>query len=346
MMDSLISEVSTGRALLWAPALTVLVAAPACVLVARQPHWAFTVFWLLCVCGLVACGRVFGQACADPPRFRAVAMAGAMVLAVLLCAFAASDSVATRRRRYLLMRAYPSGLADGRGGWPGMIGAGVTTGAVVLVLTLVALVLPAGALGASQRWALSLTGLVVAGAGATVLFRLERCWARLYAHVGGGLVAVGACTLVLSVMPVGGERDAVRGDLAVIAGVLAVAALIWNWLFRVWRQQLDNQTPWTTAGRLCVMAHELVLADLVAALVVASAGLLGPLMLHPAAHRGDGAQLLWGVGAWGVLMLAAFRGRRRWRTRWFLVIAIGAACGLLLYTAACAWAMDIHRGAG
>ena len=80
---------------------------------------------------------------------------------------------------------------------------------------------------------------------------MHRRWNENLADAGLALITLG----VVSSCMIGFSRPvwSARGYADILNRALlglAVMTAVWHWLARVWEQQLDNNRPWTTTGKL------------------------------------------------------------------------------------------------
>jgi hypothetical protein len=92
---------------------------------------------------------------------------------------------------------------------------------------------------------------------------------------------------------------------------LWVAIGLWNWLSRLWDQQLLNGVPWTTAGRMIPIVRRT--AFLLAAIAVLIAFQMALWPTRPIAVVPDNTTWRWicGIGAIALLLLQSIREARR-----------------------------------
>lgn len=314
-----------------APMVALIAGGTASRIVARQPHWALMMFWLAVILGLTASWRAIGSGGERWPLSFSACTNVAIVLSIVICAFGATESASTRRRRYLLMRTHPTGLIDAPTGWPSVIASSVVAGALTLVAVVSALILSPNS---NQGWANSLTLLAVSGtvlaSGVTLMFFLNRNWSQLQAHVGAGLLSASACLAVVALVALWTDEASFRSArmLAIIA-TLSVMALLWNWLHRVWQQQLDGLTPWTTAGRLWFVNRDLAFANLLAGLL--AVGSICHWRTDSAAQPFGAASTVVASLVFLLFLAAAFRSWRRWNAARFLVLTVLACAGLTVF---------------
>lgn len=95
--------------------------------------------------------------------------------------------------------------------------------------------------------------------GAASLWLAHRLWNANFADVGMALVTLAVVGLVVACVPdsVGGVELATRMPLLLGAALLGLSVMvfIWHWLPNVWDQQLDQDRPWTTTGRMIPVAR-------------------------------------------------------------------------------------------
>lgn len=322
------SDSSTWQAIWPAPVVMLAVAAASSALVARVAHMAARVFWVLCGLGLVYAVRGGG----DSIWSSSTAASAALVAAIMICTYAAAESATTRRRRYLLMRTHPSALADPAMGWPNMAPTCFVAGLIAILAGIAALVSPDDTSGWSRRITLLLLGFAVLASAMTVMFLLIRDWSRFGAYVGAGLFSLALCVLGVAVNPFAFSGSALIGaNIAVSLAALGLVALIWNWLHRVWRQQLDGESAWTTAGRLWAQTGQIAFGNLLVAIIAAAALCLWPIW-DPSRTTTSGWRLpSIAIAGHILVIIAALRSWHRWRLGRFILIAVLGVVGLAAF---------------
>lgn len=322
------SDSGTWQALWPAPAVMLAVAAASSTLVARAAHTAAWIFWVLFGLGIVYAVRSGG----DSIWSASTAASAALVSAIMICTYAATESAVARRRRYLLMRTHPSALADPATGWPNLAPTCFLAGLIAVLAGIAALVSPDDTLGWRRRITLLILGFAAIASAMTVMFLLIRHWSRFGAYVGAALFSLALCVLGVAVNPFRFGGSALIGaNIAVSLAALGLAALTWNWLHRVWRQQLDGETAWTTAGRLWGHAGQIAFGNLLVAIIAAAALCLWPIW-DPSRTTTTGWRLP-SIAITGhiLVIIAALRSWQRWRWGRFVVIAILATVGLTAF---------------
>ena len=182
------------------------------------------------------------------------------------------------RRRWRLALTDPDALAAPERPWPGLPMAALVIGLAVLLLACYQLAVPVvvGRLGFRGN------GLIIAGStalAALACFLLTSvAWHRGLAEVALALSALAFCGVATVVVPEEPRALAERYPMifnAVLVG-LALSLAFWTWLGQVWRQQLDDGRPWTTAGRMISPITRFVFYNGAMALVVATTMALWP----------------------------------------------------------------------
>ena len=157
-----------------------------------------------------------------------------------------------------------------------------------------------------------------AAAGVACLFMSYRRWSGNTAGLGLALVtlAIVAMACVIAAPLYWAEPRAEYAlRLPVLFNVLLfplwIAIGLWNWLSRVWDQQLLDGSPWTTAGRMIPIATRT--AFLLAAIAVLIAFQMALWPTRPVALADDNTTWRWicGVGAIVLLLLQSIREARR-----------------------------------
>ncbi len=118
---------------------------------------------------------------------------------------------------------------------------------IVLILLIFLHVL-APAVSTMEHVAVALGALA---AGAACFALADQRWSINHADVAMGLVTGAFCVLSVTFVP---ESASLAQRYPMVFNVLlislAASSALWIWLAKVWRQQLDGDKPWTTAGHL------------------------------------------------------------------------------------------------
>lgn len=324
------SDGGTWQAIWPAPVVMLAVGVASSAVVARVAHAAAWVFGVLCGLGLVYAVRGGSESIWSA----STAASAALVAAIMICTYAAAESATTRRRRYLLMRTHPSALTDPVQGWPNLAPTCFLAGLVAILAGIAALVSPDDTSGWSRRIALLILGFSMLITAMTVMFLLVNHWARFGAYVGAGLFSLAVCVIGVAVNPFAFVGSGLIGsNIAVSLAALGLVALIWNWLHRVWRQQLDGETAWTTAGRLWAHAGQIAFGNLLVAIIASIALCLWP--IWGPTHATTSGWKLPSIAIVGhmLVIVAAVRSWQRWRLGRFILIASLAALGLIAFIA-------------
>lgn len=324
------SDGGTWQAIWPAPVVMLAAGVASSAVVARVAHTAAWVFWVLCGLGLVYALRSGGESIWSA----STAASAALVAAIMICTFSAAQSATTRRRRYLLMRTHPSALTDAARGWPNLAPTCFLAGLITILAGIAALVSPDDTSGWSRRITLLIMGFAMLITAMTVLFLLINHWARFGAYVGAGLFSLAVCIVGVAANPFTFNGNALIGsNIAISMAALGLVALIWNWLHRVWRQQLDGETAWTTAGRLWAHAGQIAFGNLLVAIIASVALCLWP--IWDQMHTTTSGWRLPSIAITGhiLVIIAAVRSWRRWKLGRFVLIASLAGVGLAAFIA-------------
>jgi hypothetical protein len=237
-----------------------------------------------------------------------IGLAAVLVFSALL-----QDRQYRSRRR----NAWPDALDDlvsPYSRWPGYIQVEAVIGGLILLLGVLQLM-------RSDRpgWQLPLANsLASAAAGAVCLFMTYRRWSGNTAGLGSALVTLAIVAMAsaiaapfYSASPWAEYVSRVPVLLNALLFPLWVAIGLWNWLSRLWDQQLLNGVPWTTAGRMIPIVRRT--AFLLAAIAVLIAFQMALWPTRPIAVVPDNTTWRWicGIGAIALLLLQSIREARR-----------------------------------
>lgn len=265
----------------------------------RNPSLVTALFWTLCF------GCLWGSLTVRPAAALPVAGAGAVgvmdsgwsrVLLVgvagVVAAFAWGQGwrYASRRRGalpdklHVLLSDYPH--------WPGFR---YSVGVVSIVLI--------GLACLNADWWPTVVSCGVAAA--AVFYLVHRQWNENLADAAAGLatLAVTAMFICLASEPQRelADRFPVYFNMAVVG--MALMTALWHWLARFWKQQLLDGEPWTTTGRMIVIARRF--GFIVAGLTIVVALQLAVWPLLPMVHVTDDSagRLVMGGGAFVLLVV-------------------------------------------
>ena len=235
-----------------------------------------------------------------------IGLAAVLVFAALL-----QDRQYRSRRR----RAWPDSLGDlisPYSRWGGYIQVEAVIAGLILLLGVLQLVRHPG-------WQLpAANSFSSAAAGVACLFMSYRRWSGNTAGLGLALVTLAIVALasaiaapLYSVGPWAEYALRVPVLLNALLFPLWIAIGLWNWLSRVWDQQLLDGSPWTTAGRMIPIATRT--AFLLAAIAVLIAFQMALWPTRPIAVVDDNTMWRWicGGGAIVLLLLQSMREARR-----------------------------------
>lgn len=237
-----------------------------------------------------------------------IGLAAALVFSALL-----QDRQYRSRRR----NAWPDALDDlisPYSRWPGYIQVESVIGGLILLLGVLQLMR-----ADRPGWQLPMANsLASAAAGAVCLFMTYRRWSGNTAGLGLSLVTLAIVATasaiaapLYSVSPWAEYVSRVPVLLNVLLFPLWVAIGLWNWLSRIWDQQLLDGVPWTTAGRMIPIAGRT--AFLLAAIAVLIAFQMALWPTRPIAAVVDNTTWRWicGGGAIALLFVQSLREARR-----------------------------------
>lgn len=195
-------------------------------------------------------------------------------------------------------------------------GLGLGCGAVgllILILLMVELVQPVQHFESRANGMRVLTSLFILAAGMGEMLWCFRRWSTGMAEIGLALVSLGIVLLFAGLA--GAVPDApAAGYYArlfnAMVGGLALSAVLLAWLTNVWKQQLDEDVPWTTTGRMIPTAKRVVFFNLCFALLLAYLMALWPSLPGIVLSDDSLLRVLGGVASHLALLLAALYGAR------------------------------------
>lgn len=219
-----------------------------------------------------------------PPTYRPLAdgrferTPAAMILtaglAITICGFVACQASWNQRLRWRAARSDPDALLRGFSHWPGLRASVGTVGLTTLLLVCYQMVDPTSARALGTRWSPVITAVCAGSCGLAMFSLLSSRWSANLADIAMGLVTLAGATLALAFVPSEPAELAARFPMNfnAIMAALAISAFLWVWIANVWRQQLDGDHAWTSAGLLVPMAQRF--AFFVACLSLAVGGLM------------------------------------------------------------------------
>ena len=301
---------------------------------AVQRHYApAAIFWLGAALVVVA-GFLLSPASPQRPTPSAGIDASLIWLvgsAIALCALAIAEGYVHRRRRFRLLRTCPGQLLAEAPQWPGVSPSGAATGIAIVLLSCWQFVTPAQVDTGAYRWQALITSIAAIGASAATFTFVHRRWSRGVADVAAGLLTVGIAALALCFIPSEPAELTARFPIVfnTLITALAIMTLFWNWIHRVWTQQLDDGRPWTTAGRLNGLTGRFAFTCAVVAVMLAALMTAWPRLPIVPYRDVSLGRVTYGVAGHLLLILALLRSRRRWQRSSFAVLAVFAVLSLL-----------------
>lgn len=239
--------------------------------------------------------------------------------------------------RHRRARAWPSRLDDL------LIEAPVFPGALEWVGVLAGAVLLVGVFQLVQMTPFHWQRLALNAAAATVsgiacLMLAHRRWSANIAELGMALVSLSVVVLACAASPwfaaEGGLNEyATRLPVAynAILFALAVMAALWWWLSRFWRQQLLDDRPWTTAGRMIQHARLIGTALTGVGVVVAFQMALWPWRGMAAGADDSSGRMIAGLSAIGLFALLAGGEARRRESPAVATLAVALVASILIF---------------
>ncbi len=316
---------ATPKLNVWPSGLLDLGAVACAILVVRRQirnHELITaLFWALIFAGLWAAFQI--------PAFRVQSEAGVeravatrwaslfmVSSAAVIAVFAIAGGIIHRQRR---RQAWPDALSiltEPQLDWPGFSYSAGLMAVIVLMLGCVYVILP---------W----TSVAAFLAGGAMLALAARRWNENLADAGLALITLGVVSLVMIGFPAPrwwtAEKYAEVFNRVLVG--LAIMTGFWYWLAGVWRQQLDQGQPWTTAGRMIHTTQRV--GYLVGATAVLVSLHLSLWPKRPLALDPDNTPDRWvrGLSANGLLVLAlTFAARRTGRATqaWLVLLTVAS----------------------
>jgi len=195
-------------------------------------------------------------------------------VAALTLAAVVLQGAVVLRYRWRLAKSSPDELASPAALWPGYreVCGGLIAGLLLLLAN--HLIVPISLTGEYNRVIALVLGVSACAAGYASLILTMRQWHPNFADAGLGLLSVGICCLLFTLLP---QRSVPLAEYyPIIFNVLMVGfglgTWLWTWLTLVWQQQLDDGKPWTNEGYL--IHHAKRIAFLCAVLAVTSGGMM------------------------------------------------------------------------
>lgn len=218
----------------------------------------------------------------------AVALVSIVGLSLVLSAFVLAQGVCRKRSRWRAARSNPDALLNEYEDWPGLR---KTSGAIGIVLALLICFQTAapptvGPIG--PVLATIITAVCAATAGAAVFSLVGRRWSVNLADTAMGLVTLAVAAFAVAFVPSKPAELGARFPMVFNALMFALAVMswFWVWLASVWRQQIDDGTAWTVAGRLAPVCENFAFFVACFALVLGSLMAIWP-RLRPIATLDD-----------------------------------------------------------
>lgn len=257
----------------------------------------------------------------------------AVTLALVLCVFVAIQGLIHRRLRTRWAGSGASCPPAEGPDWPGFRASCGGLGLVLVLLACYHLAVGFDVHPPGRRAAAILLMGALGGCGAALLVLADRRWSANLADVGMAQLCLAACCGAVAVLP--SEPVALERRYPLIFNAiliaLAVMTWLWCWLGRVWRQQLDGGTAWTTAGRMIEPAGRVSFFSGLTALVVAWLMAVWPRL--PAVSTMDHSlgRIAAGVAGHLLLLWALLWSARRTRRLFFTSLALLAVASLLAF---------------
>jgi len=182
-----------------------------------------------------------------------------------------------------------------------------------------------------RRTAALLLACTAGGGGAALLFLIERKWNVNLADIGMALISLAACCAAVAVLPTEPQSLDHRYPLIFNAVLFALALMswLWCWLSCVWRQQLDGDVAWTTAGRMIEPAVRVSFFTAVAALVLAGLMTAWPRLSTVSTMDHSLGRIAAGTAGHLLLLWAILWSARRTRLASFIGLAVLSTISLV-----------------
>lgn len=280
----------------------------------------FTSLW--CSLLIPALRRAVGEAggfrLAEETAWASVFILGVGLVTAFFCWLA--GSIHHRRR----VRAWPDKLwrlAETIPEWPGFRFSAGTMAILVLLL---------GCVFVNQP----LTGVGAFLMGGSLLILAHRRWQESLADAGFALLTLGVvtgCMIGLPASATSEERFAELFNRAILG--LAVMTAFWHWLGGVWVQQLEHDRAWTTAGRLIRVSRRVGFLVGATGVLVGACLAFWPLRQYVSDLDNAARRWVWGLLAYGLLVLALLFAARRTNKPtlgWLFLLAAGCMVAFVL----------------
>ncbi len=267
----------------------------------------------------------------------------AWLSAIIVCGAAVQDRFYRRRRR----AAWPDrldALLEPYSRWPGYTHVEATLAA--LVLGVFQIVRPA-----HPGWQLPLaTCFCAIATGIACLYMTHRRWSGNTALLGFTLMSMGyaaaACAIASTLQTDGdGSEYAARIPITMNATLfgLWIAIAHWLWLAGFWKQQLLDDIPWTTTGRMIPHAQSVSMYLSALAVVAAFQMAIWPERFqYPDADDGI-YRMIFGIGSLILLMRLSTRSARKLDSNVFASTAVATGVAIVIFTVV---RLPYNRGRG
>lgn len=212
----------------------------------------------------------------------------------------------------------------------------ISCGAVamfVLMLVSFHLAVPTAMIGVEAGRVLMITTLSAGACSLACFLLVERSWSAGVADVGIALASLMLCSFCLERVP---ARSVALIDFYPIVFTcmiiaLSMSAWLCAWLSIYWRQQLLENAPWTTAGRLIPHARSFAFVNSSLGLVIAALLAAWPRLPWIATSDETLGRLLAGVGANLFLLVVILWCARKLRRFTFLIMALVAMASVISF---------------
>jgi hypothetical protein len=254
-------------------------------------------------------------------------------LTVLLCAAVIAEGAARSLHVARGLRHDPDILLKPRPESSVLQSAGSVIGAILVLLAVFGLAVPVEWQPGGYRPAALGHGLLALAGGAALFTLVWRRWSLVRGELAMGLITLGVCLLATVFVPSDPRELQARYPMMFNAILIALAGMswLWGWLSGIWRQQVDDGTAWTTAGRLVDPAKDFEFQVAVVGVIVALLMAVWPRLGTVGVGDDSLGRMLFGVGGHLLLILALLAGgRRTGRTRYGRTAAV-TVLSLLLF---------------